>query len=281
MTMLATAPVLGGTAWMADAVCYGHTAVFFAPPGERPEAREVREARARSICHACPVDVDLPGLGPGQPGVRLLGRRVRRGARRRRVPRRDARGPYRQVPSGRGQAGAGPARPGHPSAPGRHRVTTSHLDICIADRSDRADALRRFLTSWDNCRRLGSAFSRKGSPPCLRRSLRKSSSIFGIPPHVGSPGSRSHPATGRPTCSSPPPASARRPGPGGRPRPASCAWSAPSSSPARTGPGRTGSTASGAASRRRTGPWPATGSTCRSGRVARYPRGKRSRFFSR
>ena len=55
MTMLATAPVSGGTAWMADAVCYGHTAVFFAPPGERPEAREVREAKARSICHTCPV----------------------------------------------------------------------------------------------------------------------------------------------------------------------------------------------------------------------------------
>ena len=55
MTMLATAPVMGGTAWMADAVCYGHTHVFFAPPGERPEAREVREAKARSICHTCPV----------------------------------------------------------------------------------------------------------------------------------------------------------------------------------------------------------------------------------
>ena len=55
MTMLATAPVSGGTAWMADAVCYGHTTVFFAPPGERPEAREVREAKARSICQSCPV----------------------------------------------------------------------------------------------------------------------------------------------------------------------------------------------------------------------------------
>ena len=55
MTMLATAPVSGGTAWMADSVCSGHTAVFFAPPGERPEAREVREAKARSICHTCPV----------------------------------------------------------------------------------------------------------------------------------------------------------------------------------------------------------------------------------
>ncbi|MGH8993357.1 MAG: WhiB family transcriptional regulator [Acidimicrobiia bacterium] len=40
---------------MADGVCVGNTAVFFAPPGERPEAREVREARARSICQSCPV----------------------------------------------------------------------------------------------------------------------------------------------------------------------------------------------------------------------------------
>ena len=56
MTMLATAPVKpGGTAWMAQAVCLGHTNVFFAPPGERPEAREVREEKARSICQACPV----------------------------------------------------------------------------------------------------------------------------------------------------------------------------------------------------------------------------------
>ena len=56
MTMLATAPVrAGGTAWMSDAICCGHTAVFFAAPGERPEAREVREEKARSICHSCPV----------------------------------------------------------------------------------------------------------------------------------------------------------------------------------------------------------------------------------
>lgn len=56
MTMLATAPVKpGGTAWMAEAVCLGHTHVFFAPPGERPEAREVREEKARSICRTCPV----------------------------------------------------------------------------------------------------------------------------------------------------------------------------------------------------------------------------------
>lgn len=55
MTMLATAPVHPGGTWMADAVCAGNTDVFFAPPGERPESREVREAKARAICHSCPV----------------------------------------------------------------------------------------------------------------------------------------------------------------------------------------------------------------------------------
>ena len=55
MTLLATAPAPGGTTWMLDAICVGQTAVFFAPPGERPEAREVREERARTICHLCPV----------------------------------------------------------------------------------------------------------------------------------------------------------------------------------------------------------------------------------
>lgn len=44
-----------GTSWMAKAACRGDTHIFFAPPGERAEAREVREARARAICHTCPV----------------------------------------------------------------------------------------------------------------------------------------------------------------------------------------------------------------------------------
>lgn len=56
MTLLATAPARpGGTTFMLDAICVGQTAVFFAPPGERPEAREVREERARAVCHLCPV----------------------------------------------------------------------------------------------------------------------------------------------------------------------------------------------------------------------------------
>ena len=41
--------------WQSIASCNGQTDLFFAPPGERPEARARREARARSICHTCPV----------------------------------------------------------------------------------------------------------------------------------------------------------------------------------------------------------------------------------
>ena len=41
--------------WMADAECKGQTHHFFAPHGEQAEAREHREAIARSICVRCPV----------------------------------------------------------------------------------------------------------------------------------------------------------------------------------------------------------------------------------
>ena len=41
--------------WMDDAACIGQTRLFFAPPGERPEARVVRESKARAICTVCPV----------------------------------------------------------------------------------------------------------------------------------------------------------------------------------------------------------------------------------
>jgi WhiB family redox-sensing transcriptional regulator len=45
----------GPLEWTADAACSGETSLFFAPPGERPEARAVREERARAICAQCPV----------------------------------------------------------------------------------------------------------------------------------------------------------------------------------------------------------------------------------
>lgn len=48
---VATRPV----SWQSIASCNGQTDLFFAPPGERPEARARREAKARQLCIACPV----------------------------------------------------------------------------------------------------------------------------------------------------------------------------------------------------------------------------------
>ncbi len=41
--------------WQSAALCAGQTEIFFAPPGERPEARARREAKARQLCLVCPV----------------------------------------------------------------------------------------------------------------------------------------------------------------------------------------------------------------------------------
>jgi WhiB family redox-sensing transcriptional regulator len=45
----------GPLTWTADAACVGQTSLFFAPAGERPETRVLREARARAICRNCPA----------------------------------------------------------------------------------------------------------------------------------------------------------------------------------------------------------------------------------
>ena len=50
-SMLFTGPLT----WTADSACSGQTELFFAPAGERPETRLLRESRARAICTACPV----------------------------------------------------------------------------------------------------------------------------------------------------------------------------------------------------------------------------------
>jgi WhiB family transcriptional regulator, redox-sensing transcriptional regulator len=44
--------------WMAEAVCSGHTQLFFPPPAERPQSRLKREAAARAVCESCPVIVE-------------------------------------------------------------------------------------------------------------------------------------------------------------------------------------------------------------------------------
>lgn len=41
--------------WTTEAACQGQTRHFFAPPGERPEARVVREAQAQEVCSTCHV----------------------------------------------------------------------------------------------------------------------------------------------------------------------------------------------------------------------------------
>jgi WhiB family redox-sensing transcriptional regulator len=48
----------GPLTWTAEAACTGQTNLFFAPAGERPETRVLREQRARAVCEACPA------LGP-------------------------------------------------------------------------------------------------------------------------------------------------------------------------------------------------------------------------
>jgi WhiB family redox-sensing transcriptional regulator len=45
----------GPLAWTVDAACVNQTDLFFAPAGERPETRVLREARARAICRNCEV----------------------------------------------------------------------------------------------------------------------------------------------------------------------------------------------------------------------------------
>jgi WhiB family redox-sensing transcriptional regulator len=41
--------------WMREAACRGLSHLFFPPPAERPQARERREALARTVCGSCDV----------------------------------------------------------------------------------------------------------------------------------------------------------------------------------------------------------------------------------
>src|SRR5215467_5639332 len=55
---LSTLIFTGPLSWTDDAACAGRTELFFAPAGERPEARAVREAKARAVCAECEVLVE-------------------------------------------------------------------------------------------------------------------------------------------------------------------------------------------------------------------------------
>jgi WhiB family redox-sensing transcriptional regulator len=52
---LSTLIFTGPLSWTDEASCAGRTELFFAPAGERPEARAVREGKARSVCSECEV----------------------------------------------------------------------------------------------------------------------------------------------------------------------------------------------------------------------------------
>jgi WhiB family redox-sensing transcriptional regulator len=45
----------GPLTWTSNAACRGQNELFFAPAGERPETRLVREAKARAVCATCTV----------------------------------------------------------------------------------------------------------------------------------------------------------------------------------------------------------------------------------
>ncbi len=45
----------GAERWMREAACRGLSHLFFPPPAERPQARDRREALARTICGTCVV----------------------------------------------------------------------------------------------------------------------------------------------------------------------------------------------------------------------------------
>ncbi len=47
--------VLTDDRWMNQAACKGLTHLYFPPPAERPQARDRREAAAKSVCDSCIV----------------------------------------------------------------------------------------------------------------------------------------------------------------------------------------------------------------------------------
>ena len=53
----------GPLTWTGTAACRGQNDLFFAPAGERPETRNVREAKARAVCNTCVVIAE-PSVGP-------------------------------------------------------------------------------------------------------------------------------------------------------------------------------------------------------------------------
>ena len=78
--------VLTDDRWMNQAACKGLTHLFFPPPAERPQARDRREAAAKSVCASLHRSQRVPGVRQDEPRVRVLGWRERGRAPLRRLP---------------------------------------------------------------------------------------------------------------------------------------------------------------------------------------------------
>lgn len=52
--------------WFDLAVCQDDRGLFFAAPGERPERRARREAKAKRVCAVCPVRIICRDMGREQ-----------------------------------------------------------------------------------------------------------------------------------------------------------------------------------------------------------------------
>ena len=78
--------VLTDDRWMNQAACKGLTHLFFPPPAERPQARDRREAAAKSVCASCIVHSSCQEYARIEPRVRVLGWRERGRTPLRRLP---------------------------------------------------------------------------------------------------------------------------------------------------------------------------------------------------
>lgn len=98
---LPASPLPGVTHWSGKAACRGHWGLFYAPDGpETQRAKEIRDAKAKSLCAACPVRAECgaeAASGPGRSGTwaglseddRERDKKQRKNASRRAAARRD------------------------------------------------------------------------------------------------------------------------------------------------------------------------------------------------
>ena len=100
----------GPLTWTGTAACRGQNELFFAPAGERPETRNVREAKARAVCTACAVITPCRQWARENREYGFWGGESEEERAAAGLPRRHARRARRPLPQGQRHAGR-PARP--------------------------------------------------------------------------------------------------------------------------------------------------------------------------